>query len=145
MKIYEGMFLVDSRKANRDWDAVLVHVTGLLQKCGATVHRTAKWGERRLAYPIKRHTRGVYILAYFETPDQEGIISEISRQAQISDTILRALLLRVKEIPAQMPVAPTEEEERPRGRGMAGTPRAAEAARPAAEETEAPAAEAGKE
>ena len=149
MKIYEGMFLVDSRKANRDWDAVLAHVNALLQKCGATVHRAGKWAERRLAYPIKKHTRGVYVLTYFETPDQEGVITEINRQAQISDTILRALVLRVKEIPKEIPVAPAEEDERSRGRrDSAGSAPAEPVKSAAAEETAAPAprpATAGKQ
>jgi ribosomal protein S6 len=123
LKIYEGMFLVDSRKANRDWDSVLAHVSGILQKSGATIHRINKWAERKLAYPIKKQTRGVYMLAYFETPDQEGIITEIYRQAEISDTILRVLILRVKEVPQEVVPAPASEEgekqERPRARESA--------------------------
>ena len=109
MKLYEGMFLVDSRKANRDWDSVEEHLTGILNKCGAKIHRISRWAERKLAYPVKKHTRGVYVLTYFETPDEDGIITEIYRQVEISDVIIRALVLRIKEIPPEE--APVEQEE----------------------------------
>ena len=127
MKIYEGMFLCDSRKANRDWDAVASHVQGILDKCGASTRSLTKWAERKLAYPVEKHTRGVYVLTYFEAPEEsEELVTEVYRQVEISDTILRAMIIRVKALP------PTEEgETEPAGE-------AAEAAAP-----DAPAAEPG--
>lgn len=110
MKLYEGMFLVDSRKANRDWDSVEQHLTEILNKCGASIHRISRWAERKLAYPVKKHTRGVYVLTYFETPDEDGIITEIYRQVEISDAIIRALVLRIKEVPPEEE-KPAEDEE----------------------------------
>jgi len=102
LKIYEGMFLCDSRKANRDWDAVVAHVRGVLEKCGASIHSLEKWAERKLAYPVQKHTRGVYILTYFQVPDErEEAVTEIYRQVEISDTILRAMILRIKSLPPQ--------------------------------------------
>ena len=110
MKLYEGMFLVDSRKANRDWDSVEQHIVGILEKRGATIHRIERWAERKLAFPVKKQTRGVYVLVYFETPDEDGIITEIYRQVEISDTLIRALILRIKEIPPGE-AEPAEEPE----------------------------------
>lgn len=108
MKVYEGMFLVDSRRANRDWDSVVSHLNGTLEKCGVTVHSLDKWAERKLAYPISRHTRGVYVLTYFETSDErEETVDEIYRQVEISDTVLRAMILRIPQIP---PKEPAEDE-----------------------------------
>lgn len=112
MKLYEGMFLVDSRKANRDWDSVEQHLTGILEKCGAKIHRISRWAERKLAYPVKKHTRGVYVLTYFETPDEDGIITEIYRQVEISDNIIRALVVRIKEVPPEEEEKPVETEEK---------------------------------
>ena len=112
MKTYEGMFLADSRKANRDWDAVAAHVSGILEKSGAKPVKLKRWAEHKLAYPIKKHTRGTYVLTYFETPDQEGIISEIYRQVAISDTVLRAMVLRIKRVPeVEEPPPPVEKGE----------------------------------
>lgn len=140
MKIYEGMFLVDSRKVNRDWDAVEAQLTEMLRKTGATVHRMTRWVERKLSFPIKRHSRGTYVLAYFETPDQEGVIGEIYRQSQISDTIIRSLVVRIDAVPAETAPAPSAGEDgrrQPRRDGFGDAPR--RPAAPAAEVHAAPA------
>ena len=109
MKTYEGMFLADSRKANRDLDAVSEHLNGIMDKCSATVLRLDKWGERKLAYPIAKQTRGVYLLCYFEVADDnETAVTDIYRQVEISDTLLRAMVIRIKEMP-ELPEVPAVE------------------------------------
>ena len=63
MKNYEGLFLVNIAHASKDWDSVASHVRTILEKNGAEIVYFDKWQERRLAYEIGRHRKGVYILA----------------------------------------------------------------------------------
>jgi len=129
LKIYEGMFLCDSRKANRDWDAVVAHVRGVLEKCGASVHSLEKWGERKLAYPVQKHTRGVYILTYFQVPDEreEAVTEMILRVKSLppqKETVEEAAAEGAEAPPAEAAVEPeaTRVESRPEG-GTRETPR----------------------
>lgn len=92
MNIYEGMFVLDDRRANDNWDGVVAEVRGLLEKHQARVLTLARWDERRLAYRIKGRSRGVYMLTRFTAPGEA--IQPIERDCQLSDTILRVLLLR---------------------------------------------------
>src|SRR5205823_5441403 len=55
-----------------------------------------KWDERRLAYEIKKQKRGLYILAYFKAPG--GSLSHIERDCNLSEKILRVLLLRADHL-----------------------------------------------
>jgi small subunit ribosomal protein S6 len=86
------MFLVDSAKAAADWDGILGIITSLLGKCDAEILSLKKWDERRLAYDISRQSRGTYILCYFKGDGQK--IGELERNVQLSEEILRVLILR---------------------------------------------------
>jgi len=87
---YEGLFLLDSSRSARDWDGVVEHVRELLTKNGAEIVECKKWGERRLAYEIKHHRRGVYLLVHFRAPGRA--VGRIKRECGLSDTILRTLV-----------------------------------------------------
>ncbi len=92
MNIYEGMFVLDDKRANENWDGVTKEVRGLLEKHGARLYNLERWDERRLAYRIKGRSRGVYVLTGFLAPGTA--IGPIERDCQLSDTILRVLILR---------------------------------------------------
>ena len=90
------MFLIDSAEAAKDWDGIIELVTKMLNKIDAQIVSLRKWDERPLAYPIKRCSRGTYILAYFKA---DGLkIHELERDVLLSERIMRALILRVEHL-----------------------------------------------
>ncbi|MEK7821575.1 MAG: 30S ribosomal protein S6 [Planctomycetota bacterium] len=101
MRTYEAMFLIDNNVASNDWDGVVKRVQEVIQKCGAKVLSTEKWAERKLAYKIGPHKRGTYMLVYFEAP--MGSIVSIRRECQLSEIIVRNLILKVEKKP-ELPV-----------------------------------------
>lgn len=108
-KLYEGMFLVDSALAASDFDGVNNTIRGILERAGAEIVSMKKWDERRLAYDINGKSRGTYILAFFRVDGTK--VGEIERAIQLSEQIMRVLILNVdamgeehmeKETPAMM-------------------------------------------
>ena len=91
-RLYEALFLVDSGEAAADWQGINDHVKKILERNEAEIVKTNKWDERPLAYPILGRKRGTYILVYFNAPC--GKLSAIERDAQLSERILRFLILR---------------------------------------------------
>ncbi len=94
VRLYEGLFLVDSVQAAADWDAVIAAVRGLLEKAKAEIVSISKWDERKLTYKIKGETRGTYILCYFRVDSSK--IQQMERNIQLSPTIWRALILNAE-------------------------------------------------
>ena len=94
VRLYEGLFLVDSVQAAADWDAVIAAVQGLLEKAKAEIVSISKWDERKLTYKIKGETRGTYILCYFRVDSSK--IQQMERNIQLSPTIWRALILNAE-------------------------------------------------
>jgi len=91
VKVYEGMFLLDPAMTS-DWPAVEVEINRVLDRAEAKVIGMKNWEERRLAYPIGRHKRGLYALTYFQAPPDS--IPGIERDVQLAEKILRAMFLR---------------------------------------------------
>jgi len=95
LRIYEGMFVLDDKRANDNWDGVTADVRRLLEKHQGEVLSLERWDERRLAYRIKGRNRAVYLLARFTAPCEA--IPPLERDCKLNDTILRVLFVRDHE------------------------------------------------
>jgi len=96
--IYEGMFLFP-QSAAADFAGVISHINEILDRAGAEVLAMKKWDERRLAYDIKGNKRGLYILAYFKADRSK--LAGIERDCNLSELLLRSLVLRADHIPTE--------------------------------------------
>jgi len=92
LRLYEGLFLIDNMPASTDWDGVVKNIHAILQKNGAEVLKSEKWGEKKLAYKIKGHKRGTYFLVHFNAENTS--IPTMKRDFQLSDFLIRFLILR---------------------------------------------------
>lgn len=99
MSLYEGMFMMDNRRANRDWEGALEALAALIAKHGGEIVRTVKWGERRLAYEVAGRRRATYVLVYFNCAG-DGV-NRIYRECELSELVYRALILKISELPPE--------------------------------------------
>ena len=96
---YEGMFLLDSNAFAEDGKALEKKLRGLLEKHGAEITQLEQWDERRLAYEIKGHKRGVYLLGYLCMPGEN--IDELRGDLALQEWYIRGLFVRLdRDIPA---------------------------------------------
>jgi small subunit ribosomal protein S6 len=95
--VYEGMFLAHNKEARKDVEYLEEHVRQLLEKSGGTVAHLKKWDERKLAYPIKGVTHGIYLLAFFT--GEKDVVSKLRAEVRLSSLVLRQLVLRREVMP----------------------------------------------
>ena len=103
---YEGMFLFP-QSAGSDLGGAVSHIESILERADAELLAICKWDERRLAYDIKGNKRGLYLLTYFKSDRSK--IASIERDCNLSEMLLRAMVVRAEHIP-------TEEIEAANGR-----------------------------
>ena len=108
MRLYEGMFIISDTVAGADWEAAVKHVEDLLKNRGAEILKSEKWEDRKFAYKLKGHKRGAYLLVYFNAP--EDSISPMKRDFELSDNVLRTLIVKVDKVGESKP---EEEVEKP--------------------------------
>ena len=90
---YECLFLIDPTKASTDMDGIKGQLHGTLEKYGAQIVASRKWDDRKLAYPIKGHKKGLYYLTYFRTEGKN--LTNIERDLALNETVIRNMVLRV--------------------------------------------------
>jgi small subunit ribosomal protein S6 len=87
------MFLLDTNKVAGDVATAAKQLHGILERNQAEVLASRPWDERRLAYPISGHKKGLYYLTYFRTEGKN--VATIEHDCSLNETILRALILKV--------------------------------------------------
>ena len=93
MPVYEGLFILDPTKYSRDPAGSAQQVSDIITQHGGTILAARLWDERKLAYPIKGHKKGIYWLTYFSM--EGGHLTALERQCEITDDIIRKLVLRI--------------------------------------------------
>jgi small subunit ribosomal protein S6 len=139
-KLYEGMFLVDSGKAASDWDGVNAAINKILDRAEAEIVSMRKWDDRRLAYDIKRTSRGTYMLCYFKAEGQK--IQGIEKDVQLSENVIRVLILSTEQMTQEdiERETPATKAEMDKEKSIAEQPQEAEVSKPS-DQQEEPAAE----
>ena len=90
-RTYEGMFLLDPTKATQEWESSKKQVIAMLERRGATILSAKKWADRKLAYEIKGHKRGTYLLIYFKMESKN--IAVLRRDLNLTELVLRNMIL----------------------------------------------------
>ena len=103
---YECLFIVDVTKGEETTEAAVNKFTSLIE-ANAEVIDVAKWGKRRLAYPINDMNEGYYVVVTFMA--EPAFPAEFERLANIDETILRSMVIRLDYDAAEKQAAKARE------------------------------------
>lgn len=72
------------------------------------------WGKRTLAFPIRRHETGYYVIAQFEA--EPSVLPEFERAIKLEDGIIRFLVVAqgpepAKPVPVEVAAGAEEDDE----------------------------------
>jgi small subunit ribosomal protein S6 len=87
------MFLLDPNRVSGDLSAAVQQLHGVLERHKAEILASRQWDERRLAYPIKGHKKGLYYLTYLKIEGKN--LPEIERDFALNELVVRLLVLKV--------------------------------------------------
>ena len=92
MRNYEIMFILSTQLTDEEKQAGIKLVEDTLTKAGAVEIKTEVWGERKLAYPIKKKENGYYVLTTFQI---DGIkLAEVEARLNIEESILKYMIVK---------------------------------------------------
>ncbi|MBQ3437190.1 MAG: 30S ribosomal protein S6 [Fusobacterium gastrosuis] len=93
MKKYEIMYIINPTVLEEGREALIAEVNALLEANGATIAKTEKWGERKLAYPIEKKKSGFYVLTTFEI---DGVkLAEVEAKLNIVESVMRYIVVKL--------------------------------------------------
>jgi small subunit ribosomal protein S6 len=116
MRKYETIFIINPDLSEEDSKGVIDKVRGIIQSLQGEVLRIEEWGKKKLAYEIKKMSKGLFILLHFLGTAE--LLSELERNLRLMDAVLKYQTVRLDEKgekAAQMLLGekPSETEEQP--------------------------------
>jgi len=105
---YETIYIlrpdVDTDVAER----VIDRARDVIKRLDGTLTKLDNWGKRKLAYPIQKNTRGIFV--YLKYVGFSDLVAELERNLGLLDEVVRfqTVLLREDVDPASVAVDPDE-------------------------------------
>jgi small subunit ribosomal protein S6 len=94
------MYILDPGLDEDSSKALVGKIEDLMTKQGVEIQSTEPWGKRRMAYRIKGHWEGNYVLSQLKATAQT--VSEMERRLRVTDGVLRFLTVRIDEEQAKL-------------------------------------------
>src|SRR5262249_10161615 len=95
MHRYETLFILHPELPEAQVRETLDRVRRLIEGMQGQVTELQDWGMRDLAYPIRKHPRGTYILAQYSARPE--VVTELERTLKLADEVLRFVSVRVSD------------------------------------------------
>ncbi len=95
MRRYETLFIVDPELTNDGLKEVAEKLTNIILSDKGHVIKYDEWGKRKLAYPVKKHDYGYYILLDYCGPSD--IVNELERNMRIDERVLKYITVKLSD------------------------------------------------
>ena len=91
-KLYETIFIINPDSDNAAFEQTIDAVRNLIESNGYEVKKVDPWGRRRLAYEVKGHQEGYYVLMVFES--EPDFVEQLQRHYRITESIIKYMVVK---------------------------------------------------
>lgn len=92
---YETIFILRPTATKESSESISTRLTEAIGREGGKLTRIENWGRRRLAYPVAKQKRGVYV--YFRYVGQGGLVAEVERNLRMLDDVVKYQTVKVRD------------------------------------------------
>lgn len=130
MNIYENIVILNASLSDEEIETATGKIRDLIANAGGVLLKTDVWGRKKLAYEIKKHNKGFYLLFLFQAPS--SLIKKLEDYYKVYDPVVKFMVIRLDKkmmkgvILAKPEEAPAQEGE---GSSAESSPVAAVAAK----------------
>jgi small subunit ribosomal protein S6 len=108
MRKYEVIFILDPDLEEEQAQTAIEKVKGIITQTNGEILKVEDWGKRKLAYEVKKKSKGHYILIHFSgTPT---LLSELERNFRVMDAVIKFQSVRLDERQTSVSESPLPEE-----------------------------------
>ena len=93
MNIYESIVILNAALSDEEAEAAITRVKDLIAAQGGEVLKIDIWGRRKLAYEIKKHKKGFYVLLYCKTPP--ATIKKMEDFYKVFDAVIKYMVIKL--------------------------------------------------
>ncbi|MFQ6078313.1 MAG: 30S ribosomal protein S6 [Thermodesulfobacteriota bacterium] len=93
MRTYETIFIAHPDLVEEEVKALIDRMKGIIENLNGQLIKVEEWGRKKLAYKLKKLTKGYYVLIRFLGNSE--ILVEIERNLRLSDGVLKYQSIRL--------------------------------------------------
>jgi len=87
LRRYEEVVIAQANLPEEELTGLIDRYSSIITGRKGTVIKVDRWGVRKLAYDIKKQTRGVYVL--YDFVGESDVVAELERNLKIDDNVLK--------------------------------------------------------
>lgn len=91
-KEYETIYILRSDVDAETAERVQARVADAVDREQGKLVKVESWGRRKLAYPVGKHRRGVYV--YFKYVGGGGMVAEVERNLKLQDAVVKFMTVQ---------------------------------------------------
>ena len=95
MRRYETIFILNPDLEDEQAQSAIEKAKGIITQNSGEILKVEDWGKRKLAYEVKKKTKGHYILIHFT--GSPALVSELERNFRVMDAVIKFQSVRLDE------------------------------------------------
>jgi small subunit ribosomal protein S6 len=95
MNYYESIFILNPELPPEQNEKTKETMSEIVRKQGGDIHVVDDWGVKKLAYDVKKHKKGHFVLMQFA--GSAGIVQELERNYRVNDGVIKYMTLRIEK------------------------------------------------
>ncbi len=107
MRQYETIYILRPSLAEGEYEEAQKKFVDLIEKNQGVMIKVDQWGERTLAYPLKKMNKGYYVV--LEYCGDAGLTEELERVFKLDDGILKYQTVKISDNADPEALLPKEE------------------------------------
>jgi small subunit ribosomal protein S6 len=92
---YETIYVLRPDAGREASENISTRVLDVISKQHGSLTRVENWGYRKLAYPVRKHGRGVYV--YLKYVGDGKLVSELERNLRLQDVVLKFQTVKISD------------------------------------------------
>ncbi len=92
---YETIFILDPDLEEGVAQSAIEKIKGIITQGNGEILKVEDWGKRKLAYEVKKKTKGHYTLIHFS--GIPALLSELERNFRVMDAVIKFQSVRLDE------------------------------------------------
>ncbi len=93
MNIYENIVILNATLPDEEVNASMTKIKDLIVNAGGEILKTDSWGRRKLAYEIKKQTKGMYTLLIYKAPP--ATIKKLEEFYKVFDPVIKYMVIKL--------------------------------------------------
>jgi small subunit ribosomal protein S6 len=108
MRKYETIFILDPDLEEELATSTVEKIKGIITQASGEILKVEDWGKRKLAYDVKKKSKGHYFLIHFL--GSSALLSELERNFRVMDAVIKFQSVRLGERQAASSEVPIPDE-----------------------------------